>query len=78
MLEADATPPVLERQGARAIIRLNRPKHLNRLQADDLNVLMSLFAEVEAGGPIGALDRLQILVLLFVGHRFLPVAAWPR
>ncbi|MBW8855829.1 MAG: enoyl-CoA hydratase/isomerase family protein, partial [Bradyrhizobium sp.] len=31
-----ATGPVLELVGARATIRLNRPKHLNRLQAEDL------------------------------------------
>ena len=37
MSETDASPPVLERQGARATIRLNRPRHLNRLQADDLD-----------------------------------------
>ena len=41
MSETDATPPVLERHGARATIRLNRPKHLNRLQADDLDVLLA-------------------------------------
>ena len=31
-----ASAPVLDITGARATIRLNRPKHLNRLQADDL------------------------------------------
>ena len=40
MSETGASPPVLERHGARATIRLNRPKHLNRLQADDLDVLV--------------------------------------
>ena len=64
MPEADATPPVLERHGARATIRLNRPKHLNRLQADDLNVLMNLFAEVEADKAI------RVLVLTGTGRAF--------
>ena len=32
-----ASAPLLDISGARATIRLNRPKHLNRLQADDLD-----------------------------------------
>ncbi|MGY4299457.1 enoyl-CoA hydratase/carnithine racemase [Bradyrhizobium sp. i1.4.4] len=39
-----ASGPVLERDGARATIRLNRPKHLNRLQAEDLGELVRLFS----------------------------------
>ena len=35
-----ASPPVLKRDGARATIRLNRPRHLNRLQPEDLDVLL--------------------------------------
>jgi len=31
-----ASTPVLDLQGARATSRLNRPKHLNRLQPEDL------------------------------------------
>ncbi|MEI9926210.1 MAG: enoyl-CoA hydratase-related protein [Bradyrhizobium sp.] len=38
-----ATTAVLEIDGARATIRLNRPKHLNRLQPDDLDALLRLF-----------------------------------
>ncbi|MGY4484813.1 hypothetical protein ACVWWR_004004 [Bradyrhizobium sp. LM3.2] len=38
-----ASGPVLEIMGTRATIRLNRPKHLNRLQAEDLGVLVKLF-----------------------------------
>ena len=34
---ATASTPLLEINGARATIRLNRPKHLNRLQPDDLD-----------------------------------------
>ena len=64
MSENDASPPVLERQGARATIRLNRPKHLNRLQAEDLDVLLKLFAEVEAD------PATRVLVLTGTGRAF--------
>ena len=64
MSETDAGPPVLERQGARATIRLNRPRHLNRLQADDLSVLMKLFAEVESDSAV------RVLVLTGTGRAF--------
>ncbi len=64
MSETDASPPVLERQGTRATIRLNRPKHLNHLQADDLDVLLSLFAEIEADAA------LRVLVLTGTGRAF--------
>jgi len=64
MSETDASPPVLEINGARATIRLNRPKHLNRLQADDLDVLLKLFAEIEANSAI------RILVLTGTGRAF--------
>ena len=43
-----ASAPLLEIAGARATIRLNRPRHLNRLQADDLDVLLKLFERIEA------------------------------
>ena len=43
-----ASPPVLAISGARATVRLNRPKHLNRLQAEDLGELLKLFDRVEA------------------------------
>jgi enoyl-CoA hydratase/carnithine racemase len=64
MSEIDASPPILERQGARATIRLNRPKHLNRLQAEDLDVLMKLFGEVEAD------PALRVMVLTGNGRAF--------
>jgi enoyl-CoA hydratase len=50
-----ATPPVLEQDGTRATIRLNRPKHLNRLQAEDLDVLLGLFDRIEADPAIRVL-----------------------
>src|SRR6185312_3012303 len=64
MSETGASPPVLERHGARATIRLNRPKHLNRLQADDLDVLLKLFAEIEADATV------RVLVLTGTGRAF--------
>src|ERR1700736_4073893 len=64
MSEATASPPVLELNGARANIRLNRPKHLNRLQADDLDVLLKLFDRIEADPAI------RVLVLTGTGRAF--------
>ena len=64
MSENDASPPVLERQGARATIRLNRPRHLNRLQAEDLDVLLKLLAAVEAD------PAARVLVLTGTGRAF--------
>jgi enoyl-CoA hydratase/carnithine racemase len=43
-----ASTPVLDIDGARATIRLNRPKHLNRLQPEDLDALVKLFDRIEA------------------------------
>jgi enoyl-CoA hydratase/carnithine racemase len=61
---ATASPPLLELDGARATIRLNRPKHLNRLQAHDLDVLMNLFDRIEADPAI------RVLVLTGTGRAF--------
>ena len=61
---ATASVPLLELDGARATIRLNRPKHLNRLQADDLEVLMNLFDRIEADPAI------RVLVLTGTGRAF--------
>jgi enoyl-CoA hydratase/carnithine racemase len=60
----EASPPVLERNGARATIRLNRPRHVNRLQPEDLDVLMAQFAEIEAD------QTLRVLVLTGTGRVF--------
>jgi enoyl-CoA hydratase len=64
MSEATASPPVLELSGARATIRLNRPQHLNRLQADDLDVLVNTFDRIEADSTI------RVLVLTGTGRAF--------
>src|ERR1044072_809247 len=53
---AEATSaPILEINGPRATIRLNRPKHLNRLQSEDLSDLVKLFDRIEADPAIRAL-----------------------
>src|SRR5438132_3897935 len=59
-----ASPPVLEILGARATIRLNRPKHLNRLQAEDLDALSQLFDRIEADAAI------RVLILTGTGRAF--------
>ena len=55
---------MLEINGARATIRLNRPKHLNRLQSEDLGDLMKLFDRIEADAAI------RVLVLTGTGRAF--------
>src|SRR6266849_2741313 len=64
MPEATASAPLLDIDGARATIRLNRPKHLNRLQADDLGALLKLFDRIEAD------PALRVLVLTGTGRAF--------
>src|SRR6201995_1376578 len=59
-----ASTPLLELDGARATIRLNRPKHLNRLQPDDLEALKKLFDRIEADSAI------RVLVLTGTGRAF--------
>jgi enoyl-CoA hydratase len=63
-LTADASPPVLTVDGARATIRLNRPKHLNRLQPEDLEALLKLFDRIEAD------SALRVVVLTGTGRAF--------
>jgi enoyl-CoA hydratase/carnithine racemase len=59
-----ASLPRLDIDGARATIRLNRPKHLNRLQAEDLDALLRLFEQIEADPAI------RVLVLTGTGRAF--------
>ncbi len=56
--------PVLDVAGPRATIRLNRPRHLNRLQAEDLGELVRLFDRIEADPAI------RVLVLTGTGRAF--------
>jgi enoyl-CoA hydratase len=60
----EASAPVLGIDGGRATIRLNRPRHLNRLQADDLDELLRLFDRIESD------PTLRILVLTGTGRAF--------
>src|SRR5215510_1415186 len=59
-----ASTPLLDINGARATIRLNRPRHLNRLQAEDLGELLKLFDRIEADPAI------RVLVLTGTGRAF--------
>lgn len=59
-----ATLPLLEINGARATIRLNRPKYRNRLQSEDLGELLKLFDRIEADPAI------RVLVLTGTGRAF--------
>lgn len=59
-----ASTPLLDIDGARATIRLNRPKHLNRLQPDDLDALLKLFDSIEAYSAV------RVLVLTGTGRAF--------
>ena len=59
-----ASTPLLEIDGARATIRLNRPKHLNRVQPEDLEVLLKLFDRIEADPAI------RVMVLTGTGRAF--------
>ncbi len=59
-----ASAPLLDVDGPRATIRLNRPKHLNRLQPEDLDVLLELFDRIEADPAI------RVLVLTGTGRAF--------
>ena len=61
---AEASPPVLTVECARATIRLNRPRHLNRLQPGDLNVLLQLFDQIEND------TTLRVVVLTGTGRAF--------
>jgi enoyl-CoA hydratase/carnithine racemase len=59
-----ATTPILDIEGSRATIRLNRPRHLNRLQPEDLDALLKLFDRIEADAAI------RVLVLTGAGRAF--------
>jgi enoyl-CoA hydratase len=64
MPEAAASAPLLDIDGARATIRLNRPRHLNRLQAGDLDALLKLFDRIEADPAV------RVMVLTGTGRAF--------
>jgi enoyl-CoA hydratase len=59
-----ASTPIIAVDGARATIRLNRPKHLNRLQPEDLETLLKLFDRIETDPAI------RVVVLTGTGRAF--------
>lgn len=58
------TNPILTIEGARATIRLNRPRHLNRIDPTDVPVLTQQLAQIEADPAI------RVLVLTGTGRVF--------
>jgi len=58
------SPPILELAQDRATIRLNRPRHRNRIERGDLDVLCELLTSVE-GNP-----GLRVLILTGTGSTF--------
>ena len=60
----EATTPIYEVHGPRATIRLNRPRHHNRLEPEDLTALMALFDRIEAA------PSLRVLVPTGTGRSF--------
>ncbi len=62
--DPDSGAPTLEVAGPRATIRLNRPRHLNRVQPEDIPVLLGLFDRVDADAA------LRVLVLTGSGRAF--------
>lgn len=59
-----ATTPILEISGSLATIRFNRPRHLNRLQPEDLQEVMQHFDAIEANPSI------RVMVLTGTGRAF--------
>ena len=56
--------PILEVEGARATIRLNRPRHHNRIETGDIANLCEQFARIDE-------DRhIRVLVLMAGGRKF--------
>jgi len=55
----EATPPVLTVEGAVATVRLNRPRHLNRIEPEDLTALDGIL--------VGLADEPAIRVLVLTG-----------
>jgi enoyl-CoA hydratase/carnithine racemase len=57
-------PPILTVEGARATIRLNRPRHHNRIETGDIAALCELFARIEEERHI------RVLVITATGRTF--------
>jgi enoyl-CoA hydratase/carnithine racemase len=57
-------PPILNIEGTRATIRLNRPAHLNRMHREDLVALRDICAQLEADRSV------RVVVLTATGRVF--------
>ena len=62
--EAESAVPSLAVEGARATIRFNRPRHMNRVQPEDIPVLERLLDEADATPSV------RVLVLTGNGRAF--------
>jgi enoyl-CoA hydratase/carnithine racemase len=58
------SPPLLTVDGARATIRLNRPRHHNRIETGDIAALCEQFARIDAD------RRIRVLVITATGRTF--------
>ena len=58
------TPPVLTIESARATVRLNRPRAMNRIEPDDLTALMQIFDALDTNPTI------RVVVLTGTGRAF--------
>ena len=61
---AEASAPIVMIEGARATIRLNRPRQHNRIEPEDLTVLREAFDRIDADPEI------RVLVLTGTGKSF--------
>jgi enoyl-CoA hydratase len=59
-----ATTPVLTIEGARATIRLNRPRQLNKITPEDITALMEILDALEGN------DSIRVIVLTGTGRAF--------
>jgi enoyl-CoA hydratase len=58
------SPPLLTVEGGRATIRLNRPRHHNRIETGDISVLCDQFARINED------RRIRVLVIIATGRTF--------
>jgi len=58
------SPPLLTVEGARATIRLNRPRHHNRIETGDIAVLCEQFPRIDED------RRIRVLVIIATGRTF--------
>lgn len=62
--DTEAAVPSLVVEGSRATIRLNRPRHLNRIQPEDIPTMMRLLDQVDANQAV------RVLVVTGSGRAF--------